>query len=94
MDTSQLSDTDWARIGAAFENLSGDHAGREIEEALSFTRQPVENFEYARLNTWHVPGHRREDQHAVYYLRSEAIKGRRCDVAVIDCGDFRAIIQI
>ena len=99
MDRSQLTEANWDDIEAAavalldmedFRYLVENHG-----EPLTFTRKSVADFDKARLNSWHEPGRRHEDRHAVYYCGTRAIKGGPPqDFAVIDCGGFRAIIQI
>jgi len=101
MDIPQLTKADWDRISAAAEKLSGDpgfryDAERMIDDdSLIFTSETVASIDKARLNAWHEPGRRREDEHAVYIRNARPIRDRpRCGLAIVDFRTVRAIIQI
>ncbi|MDE0698272.1 MAG: hypothetical protein OXH76_20835 [Boseongicola sp.] len=62
--------------------------------SLSFTQQTVADLDDARMNRWHESGERQEDGNAVYYQAARTARGNPpFDMALIDCGGFRAIIQ-
>ena len=100
MDHSKLTESDRAKIEAAYKKLTGIsdiQVSLEIfglDELLTFTRKTVADFDKARLNSWSAPGRRCEDEHAVYYWNAQTAGGRsRHDLAIVDCGDFRVVIE-
>lgn len=100
MDISQLTEDDWKAIRSASIELTGEADIRDLvtnygDDSLSFTRDTVADFDDARENSWQERGRRDQDEFAVYFRRVQAFKGHpRYDLAVIDCGDFRALLQV
>ena len=70
----------------------------EYDAPLTFTRETIDDFDRARLTHWRERGKReiRRTNNRIAFVicrRAQALKGqRRIDFAVIDCGEFRAII--
>ena len=100
MNPSKLTESDRARIEAAYRKLTGISDTQvslkncDPDELLTFTRKTVADFDEARLNSWLAPGRRCEDEHAVYYWNAQTAGGRsRHDLAIVDCGDFRVVIE-
>ena len=102
MTIEQLSERHWSEIEAASVALNGQQNYRDLvnqyDAPLTFTRQSINGFDRSRLTHWRERGERefyRTDGRIAFviYRRAQALKGqRRIDLAVIDCGEFRAII--
>ena len=99
MQIERITDVHWEAIEAAVKHMNGTPDYRsEVEygEPIDFTRDTIEDFDRGRRN-WRERGHRvdmREHAPYVIYERVQAMKGQpRTNVVVIDCGDFRVVIE-
>lgn len=66
----------------------------EDNECVSTTRETLDDFRAASPN-WSEPGTRQEIEDGLYWNRCQPIKGQpRCELCVVDCGEFRLIYQV
>ncbi len=70
--------------------------GEEIDSSGDMTRDEFELYDGRSWNDWRGQTYEEVDGHrAVYYEKVQALKGQqRCQLWVIDFGDFRAIYQM
>ena len=62
-------------------------------DEVSTTRDTLDDFR-RNSKTWNEAGKREEINGGLYWDSCQAIKGqRRCELCVVDCGDFRIIFQ-
>lgn len=65
----------------------------ENNSCVSETRETLDDF---RRNSkqWREPGRCEEVNGGLYWAQCQAMKGQsRCEVCIVDCGDFRLIFQ-
>lgn len=68
-----------------------------IDEENDLVTATLETLDDFRRNSreWREPGTCREVNGGLYWERCQAIKGQpRCELCVVDCGDFRLVYQI
>ena len=65
----------------------------EDETCVDTTRDTLDDFRH-NSKRWREPGRREEVNGGLYWSQCQAMKGqRRCELCVVDCGDFRLIFQ-
>lgn len=65
----------------------------ENNACVSTTRDTLEDFRSASPS-WSEPGRKQEVDGGLYWEKCQAIKGqRRCELCVVDCGEFRLCYQ-
>ena len=63
-------------------------------DLVSMTRETLDDFRSSRLN-WSEPGKMEEVNGGLYWQECQARRGqRRCELTVVDCGEFRLTYQI
>ena len=63
------------------------------ESCITITRETLDDFR-AAAKQWQEPGRCLEVNGGLYWARCQAIKGKpRCELCIVDCGDFRLIYQ-
>ena len=63
-------------------------------ECVETTRETLDDFREASKQ-WQEPGQLQEVNGGLYWERCQASKGeRRCELCVVDCGDFRLCYQV
>ncbi len=66
----------------------------EDNDCVSTTRDTLDDFRSASPK-WNESGKRQEINGGLYWEECQAEKGqRRCELCVVDCGDFRLIYQV
>lgn len=95
----KLTNEHWAKLEQAYKPLANDTDYREMveeygEECPSRTRETIEQIEDSR-NTWSEYGQTESrSQDCIIIRNAQVVKGqRRHDLAIVDLGDFRAIIK-
>lgn len=70
------------------EAIDGDN------ECVMTTRETLDDFR-CHSRQWHEPGTCQEVDGGLYWQRCQAMKGQpRCELCIVDCGDFRLIYQV
>ena len=67
-----------------------------IDDDNDCVSEPRESLDDFRRNSqnWREPGQRREVNGGLYWEKCQAVKGQpRCELCIVDCGDFRLIFQ-
>ena len=100
----KATDKDYEKLARIYMQATGqdpedweDEAIDEENKLVSLTRESLEDFKKNR-HAWNEPGTMQEitvnNSKALYWARCQAVKGqRRCELTVLDCGDFRLIYQ-
>jgi hypothetical protein len=66
----------------------------EDNKLVDATADTLDNFRTASKN-WREPGRLQEVNGGLYWERCQATKGQpRCELCVVDCGDFRLCYQV
>ncbi len=69
------------------------HAIDADNDCVSTTRDTLDDFR-RNSKSWRQPGRCEEVNGGLYWATCQAIKGqRRCELCVVDCGDFRLVFQ-
>lgn len=63
------------------------------ERCITTTRETLDDFR-AAAKQWREPGRCREVNGGLYWAQCQAVEGQpRCELCIVDCGDFRLIYQ-
>lgn len=69
------------------------HAIDADNDCVTTTRETLDDFRRASED-WREPGKCEEVNGGLYWAKCQATKGqRRCELCVVDCGDFRLVFQ-
>lgn len=95
------TDRDYEKLARTYCLASGvdpdeweDQGIDQDETCVSTTRDTLDDF---RRNSqdWREPGHMEEVEGGLYWEKCQALKGQpRCEVCVVDCGEFRLCYQV
>jgi len=101
--TMKPTAADYERLARAYLQITGQDPEEWEWESIdddnslvSATRETLEDFKKNRLG-WNEPGKMEQIANVagLYWPRCQAVKGQpRCELTVVDCGDFRLIYQL
>ncbi len=100
-NTMTPTQADYEKLARTYLTARGEDPGDWEEECIDennklvgTTRDTLDNFREGRFD-WNEPGKMQEVGGGLYWERCQALKGQsRCELCVIDCGEFRLFYKI